>query len=129
MQLLDDNYCFACGKDNPIGLKMEFQHKDSKSIVKFKCKKEHQGWGDVVHGGILFTLMDEIMARMIIDSGTNVVTSRMEISFLRPVKVGQDITIESKEDRSEGRFVYASSKIVSENKKILAKSKGVYVKV
>jgi len=126
MELKDDNYCFACGKENPIGLKMEFEYGKDTAEVKYIPRREHQGWGDIVHGGILFTLMDELMARMIINSGIYVVTSRMEIKFLRPARVGEEIKVIAKLDRSDERFFYASSKITGKKEKILAVSKGVY---
>ncbi len=129
MELQDDNYCFACGRENPVGLKMEFIYDAGAVRVEFTPKKEHQGWGDVVHGGILFTLMDEAMARLLIDHGDSVVTSRMEIKFLRPAMVEQQLILEGKEDRREGKFIYTSSKLTNPRGKTVATSKGVYVLV
>ncbi|MFP4496832.1 MAG: PaaI family thioesterase, partial [Vulcanimicrobiota bacterium] len=76
MDLTDDRYCFACGPENPIGLNMKLNYKQNKVTVEFIPKKEHQGWHNMVHGGILFTLMDEAMAKLIIEQGDMVVTSR-----------------------------------------------------
>lgn len=128
MELTQDNYCFACGKENPIGLKMEFEYAPGEVTVRFTPRKEHQGWGDVVHGGILFTLMDEAMARMIIDAGDMVVTSRMEIKFLRPALVNEEIVLKGKLDKTEGKFFYTSSKILGKEGRPVAISKGVYVR-
>jgi uncharacterized protein (TIGR00369 family) len=125
----DDGYCFACGKDNPIGLKMEFLFENDEVTVKFTPKEEHQGWKNVIHGGILATLMDEAMARVIINSGYNVVTSSMDMRFLRPAKSGEEITITGKINRIDGKNIYAVSKILNGNNKTVASSRGTYVKI
>jgi uncharacterized protein (TIGR00369 family) len=129
MKLEIDDYCFACGKENPIGLKMEFEYGEGSVRVVFTPRKDHQGWQDVVHGGILFTLLDEAMARMIINGGNMVVSLSIEIRFLRPAKVNQEIIITGKLKKTEERRFYASSKITDSNGKTLASAKGTYVKV
>jgi uncharacterized protein (TIGR00369 family) len=130
MEFQDDNYCFACGKDNPIGLKLKFSFngEDSTSIT-FIPNKEHQGWANVVHGGILSSLMDEIMARLIINNIGNVVTSRMDTRFLRPAKVGEELTITGKIEKDEAKFVKASSRIVNSAGKCIAASTGFFAKI
>jgi len=129
MKLEDDQFCFACGAKNPIGLNMDFDYSDNEVTIKFTPKKEHQGWNNIIHGGILSTLMDEAMAKLIIHNGDFAVTSRMDTRFLRPANVGEEITITAKIDRHEGKNFYASSKIVNSRRKILASCKGVYAAI
>jgi uncharacterized protein (TIGR00369 family) len=129
MNLNDDGCCFACGKDNPIGLKMEFDFHDDEVTIKFIPKTEHQGWKDVIHGGILVTLMDEAMARLLINAGFNVVTSSMETRFLRPAKPGEELTVTGKIKQVDEKNVYATSKILNTNNKTIASGRGTYVKI
>lgn len=129
MELIDDNYCFACGKENPIGLKLEFEYDEDEVKVEFQPKKEHQGWDNVIHGGILFTLMDEAMARLIIEKGDMVVTSRMETKFLRPARVGENIVITGRIEKKDKKKIQASSRIKNTRGKLLATSRGIYVRV
>jgi uncharacterized protein (TIGR00369 family) len=129
MDLRIDNYCFACGKENPVGLKMEFQFGSGELRVPFVPSKEHQGWRDVVHGGILFTLLDEAMAWVIMHEGPFVMTSKMEIKFLRPAMVGEELLVYAKLEKSDERYFYTSSKITNKAGKIVAAAKGTYVKV
>src|SRR6185436_143631 len=62
MQVLPHTHsCFVCGESNPIGLKLRFET-DGKCVrTRFVPKPEHVGFQQVVHGGILSTLLDEIM--------------------------------------------------------------------
>ncbi|MCD4784594.1 MAG: PaaI family thioesterase [Candidatus Eremiobacteraeota bacterium] len=127
MKLQDDEYCFACGEKNPIGLKLKFDFPDDIIEFKFTPQKEHQGWADIIHGGILATLMDEAMAQIIIHRGYFGVTSGMEIRFLRPAKVEEELTISGEIKSIEGKKINVISKIVNTKGKTVASSKGVYI--
>jgi hypothetical protein len=57
----DTHNCFACSPGNPYGLHMQL-HTDEESVMSRITLPEHfSGWGRVVHGGILSTLLDEIL--------------------------------------------------------------------
>lgn len=92
---MDDRnqWCFACGRQNPIGLKLEFTEQDGKYITTFTGGPEHQGWDNIMHGGIVSTLLDEITARYIYHQGYNAVTARLEIRYRHPTPIGQKLTI------------------------------------
>ena len=81
MELIDDNYCFVCGKKNPIGLKLDFSF-DGKTIkTDFIPQKEHQGYFNIVHGGIISTLLDEVMVKLAIEMGMPSVTAQDGYTF------------------------------------------------
>ena len=44
-----DNYtmCFACGRDNPIGLKLKLQRDGEAVRTEFTPEEQHQGWPDL----------------------------------------------------------------------------------
>ena len=53
--------CFVCGESNPAGLRLRF-HTDGHLVrAEFMPRPEHIGFRDVVHGGIIATILDEIM--------------------------------------------------------------------
>ncbi len=86
------NKCFGCGPANPCGLKMEF-YTDRKSIVSWLAVPEHlSGWDNIAHGGIVSTILDEIMGRAVIVLLKSLpITKSMKIDFLKPVFVGMDL--------------------------------------
>jgi len=128
MELKDDKYCFACGADNPIGLKLEFNFTGEGVTVKFTPRREHQGWVNVIHGGILFTLMDEAMARLIINNGCCVVTSSVEVRFLRQAEIDKELTITANINGKEDKIITATSSIVNDRGKTVAYCRGKYIK-
>jgi len=61
-----DHNCFACGPNNPGGLAMKF-YSDGETVVSRLRVDEHLcGWDNLLHGGIISTMLDEIMSWTII---------------------------------------------------------------
>ena len=46
--------CFACGQENPIGLKLRFTWDGQTAHAEFTPTELHQGWWGIVHGGIIW---------------------------------------------------------------------------
>lgn len=93
MDFTADQMCFACGRDNPIGLHLTFRDEGDRYVTIFTALPAHQGYKDIVHGGIIATLLDEIMARYVWVKYGAAATARLEIRYRRPVPTGQPITV------------------------------------
>ena len=84
--------CFACSPENPIGLKLKPVHDGEKVTAEFTAGKFHQGWNDVVHGGILYTLLDEVTAYAMLCHGIEFgVTAKGEIRFKQVAPINEPI--------------------------------------
>jgi hypothetical protein len=59
--------CFACGTDNPIGLNLQFYRLADDVCTEITLDKQYEGWEGVIHGGIVSTLLDEVMRAEIRD--------------------------------------------------------------
>jgi uncharacterized protein (TIGR00369 family) len=90
-ELVDDQYCFACGPLNPIGLRMEVSFADSKASSRLSLKQEFQGWSNLVHGGVMAAVLDEIMAHAVIHYVGQAVTTSLQVTFRAPLHVGEEI--------------------------------------
>ncbi len=129
MKLADDGYCFVCGTKNPIGLKLKF-HFNGKTIkTEFISKKEHQGYLDIVHGGIISTLLDEAMVKLALAMDIPVVTAQMEIRLKKPLRVGEKIIVEAEILHNTKKLLEAYAKAVTMNNVLIADAKGKLVKV
>ena len=86
--------CFACGLENPIGLKMAFyQDAEGRVVAEFTPGDEHQGYPGMVHGGIVTAMLDETLGRVAIAAERWMVTGRLNIRFRQPIPVGETLTI------------------------------------
>jgi len=115
MEILDDGQCFVCGADNPIGLKVHFSiDKDRRRAVgKVSIPASFQGWQDIVHGGIIATLLDETCIYACRSLGDHFVTAEIAVKYLRPVPTQREVvvTAEITEEKKRIFLVQAELKI------------------
>ena len=87
----DADMCFGCGRNNPIGLKLEFTW-DGKTVNgEFTPEVVHQGWLGVVHGGIIECLLDEVMSYAAYFEGIRTVTAKMNVRMVQVARVGEPL--------------------------------------
>ena len=90
--------CFACEPRNTSGLRVPFFHDDGREVVvgDFELGDEFSGAPNVVHGGIVLTLLDEAMAWACIAVARQWgVTTETSARFHRPVRVGKRYRVEA----------------------------------
>jgi len=95
MQVLDDEKCFACGQENPCGLKacFELDYEQKSSFCTLALPEQFQGWQGVVHGGIVATLLDEACVYACRTVGETFVTAELTVRYKQPVTVAQTIEV------------------------------------
>lgn len=85
-------FCFACSQENPIGLKLKPIHDGEKVIADFTPGKFHQGWGNAIHGGILYTLLDEVAAYAMLCQGIELgLTAKSQIRFRQVLPINEPV--------------------------------------
>ncbi len=123
------NYCFACGKDNPGGMRLKFAlEKDGTGFVsRFTLSKRYTGPPGHCHGGIIATILDDAMSKLNKLRGVIAVTSQMKIDYLKPVPLQTRLRVQSRAVAKRGRRLVHEAEIVNEGGKVLARSRGVFV--
>jgi acyl-coenzyme A thioesterase PaaI-like protein len=85
--------CFACGPDNPVGLQIRFVLKDGVCTGEFRPNGNHVGYENTVHGGIIFSALDDVMANVLYLQNIKAHTARCEIRYRRALAVGETILL------------------------------------
>ena len=85
--------CFACGPRNPIGLKIRFELQDGICTGGFTPGPNHVGYENTVHGGIIFSALDDVMANVLYLQNIKAHTARCEIRYRQPLAVGQALAL------------------------------------
>ncbi len=111
---LSDNYCFVCGKDNPQGFQIQVRYSEAElaAETELSIPREYQGWADVIHGGILATLLDELMAHAVWHFAGPGLTLGMEIRFHKPLKPGELIRVRGVMHTPNGSRRLAAGEII-----------------
>lgn len=128
--VLDDDNCFACGSQNPVGLKLKFKlnEEDGTAVSQTIVADHFNGWKGAVHGGIITTLLDEIMVYAGTSSGWFTVTGSIEVKFHKPVPTGKLLTIKGKIEENRGRSILTSG-IIELDDVILASAKAKLIPI
>jgi uncharacterized protein (TIGR00369 family) len=105
-----DRRCFGCGELNPDGLQLRFTP-DAEGIVRarFAVPPRYQSWAGVVHGGVVALLLDEAAGWAAWHGGQPGVTGRLEVRYRLPLKVGEQVEVSARVDRSRRSLAYASA--------------------
>lgn len=97
--------CFACGKDNPIGLRIQFHWDGEDCTAEFTPDENHVGWQDTVHGGIIYAALDDVMANVLYLQGRKAHTAKCEVRYRLPLRVGETIRLRGWIDKEKTRLV------------------------
>ena len=85
--------CFACGPDNPIGLKINFHVVGDECTGEFTPNENHVGFQNTVHGGIIYTALDDVTANILYQQG-RISRARGLQGFRKPLSSTFVITID-----------------------------------
>ncbi len=123
-----DAHCFGCSQKNSHGLKMKF-YTDETTLYSWLSVPPHLcGWEGIVHGGVLSTMLDEIMGWSAIYTLRKIVmTKSMTIDYLKPVYIEDKLRVEGKViERVSDREVIIEGKLYKEDNILCAQTRGTF---
>ncbi|MBL4681109.1 MAG: PaaI family thioesterase [Pseudomonadales bacterium] len=117
------NSCFVCGKGNPIGLKLVFRIEDNVCRSEFTPSDIHCGYRGVTHGGIIFSVLDDVMANWVYLQGIKAFTAKCDIRYKDALPTGTPVRLEGHCIKQRGRLVVMQGKMIREdNDEIVAET-------
>ena len=122
----DDKFCFVCGIKNKNGLQLSFSFNEETNqvISKVTFDKEYQGWSGVVHGGLVATVLDEIMVKTAEFKDLKCVTVEISVKYKKPALVGVKYNLNSEILSINKKLVYVRSEMISGMGEIIASAEG-----
>ena len=127
----EGHHCFACGTANPIGLDLKFYRLGDAVCSDITLEKVYEGWDNLAHGGIVSTLLDEVMSWAIMYSKkVFLVTRNMHIKYIKPVLIGTPLTVTGRlTDDSEPPKIRAKAEIRDAQGRLFVRSRAEFVEV
>jgi acyl-coenzyme A thioesterase PaaI-like protein len=110
-EIEDAPMCFACGPDNPIGLRIRFDVEGDECTAEFTPDENHVGFSDTVHGGIIYTALDDVTANILYQQGRKAHTARCEIRYRQPARVGETLKVKGWIENERRRLVMLKGEI------------------
>jgi acyl-coenzyme A thioesterase PaaI-like protein len=111
MEVHFDGHCFGCGPLNPEGLRLVFTPGPDGSWADYEVPDRFQSWAGMVHGGVISLMLDEAVGWAAWHAGHPGVTGRLQVSYRRPLKLGEAVRIVGKVDRVRRSLVYVTALI------------------
>jgi acyl-coenzyme A thioesterase PaaI-like protein len=122
------NHCFVCGPANPLGLKVRFELRDDVCVGEFTPGPDHRGYDTLTHGGILFALLDDVMANWLWLQGMMAFTARADIRYRAHLPIGTPVRLEGRCKSRKGRLALMEGKVIrQDNEEVVAEATGSFM--
>ena len=120
--------CFACGRDNPIGMHLELLGVTGGWVeATFTPRPDFRGAPDVVHGGVTAAALDEIMVWAgIVMENVMTVTGRLDLRYRRPIHLGESVLARGTVESRSGRRLAITGTLVVAGQ-VAAEASGLYL--
>ena len=120
--------CFACGTLNEHGIHLDLHVDGDRCRTELALPERFQGWDGIAHGGIICTILDEVMAWSLASTDNWGLTARMTVDFKRPVRLGAPIRAEGWITANRRRLIDTAASLVDATSgEILATAEATYV--
>ena len=128
---LQKNYCFACGKNNPDGMRLRFTYDEERNcyVCRFRLDQRYTGPPGHAHGGIIATILDEAMGKVNKLRQVVALTSEITINYLKPVPLNKALRVESREVKVKGRRHINMAEILNQKGEVLARGRGLFIAI
>ena len=122
------NRCFVCGPGNPAGLNVRFRLDGDVCRAEFTPGEAHVGYDGVTHGGILFSLLDDVMANVVFLRGERCYTAKAEVRYRQPLPAGTPVRLEGRQQRRKGRLAMLEGRVMrADNGSVVAEATGSFM--
>jgi acyl-coenzyme A thioesterase PaaI-like protein len=123
----DANHCFVCGPNNPVGLQVSFRMEGEVCKAEYTPPDHYCGYDGVTHGGILFSLLDDVMANWLFLQGERALTGKCEIRFREPLATGTRLFLESRLITRKGRMAKLQAQALTSDGTVVAETTASFV--
>lgn len=124
----NDNMCFACGVDNPISLGLDFKKSGNNKVsALFVPKEVHQGYNNIMHGGLISTLLDEAMAKVLSLNNILALTAKMSVRFNQPIPIGENLEINAEITKNKTGLYFTEAEVKNSEGKVFASAQAKFM--
>lgn len=122
-----DHNCFACGDQNPIGMHLHIELGEGTAQTTWSPGPDFVGWEDKVHGGLLATLLDEVMAWAPSSYDSWAVTAEMRIRYRSSANPGEALVARARVTERRRRIYHVAGEIRGADGRVIAEAEGRFL--
>lgn len=125
--------CLVCGLKNDLGLAASFYELENKELLAvFKPAAIHQSYPGRLHGGMVSTILDEIIGRAIMITHDHTfwgVTIEISVRFRKPVPLDCELRVIGRITRDASRIFEGTGELLLPDGSVAAEARGRYMKM
>ncbi len=120
--------CFVCGEQNIGGLQARFYFDGEKAFSDVVATDNFEGYHGIYHGGVISSMLDEVMIKALLAQDIMAVTAEMTLKFKKPVLIGTKIRFTGWLVSQKGKLIFTEGELRDENDILYASSTGKFIK-
>ncbi len=117
--------CFGCGKDNPLGLKLDPHREGDIARAEFTPVEYHQGWPGFAHGGVLMAVLDEIIGYAAYYANVYDVTAKIEIRLRSMARIGEPLIASARITKQSKRLLEITADLQRKDGTVVAEATSI----
>jgi uncharacterized protein (TIGR00369 family) len=122
-----DHHCFACGAGNPIGMRLRIEIGEGVARTSWVAGEDYVGWSDKLHGGIIATMLDEVMAWAPSSYDSWAVTAEMTVRYRSPAAPGEELRAIGRVTSRRRRIYEVAGEVRTAEGRLVAEGTGRYL--
>ncbi|MFH1893756.1 MAG: PaaI family thioesterase [Candidatus Zixiibacteriota bacterium] len=120
--------CFVCGQKNQVGLKAHFFWDGERAFCDITADEMYAGYKRILHGGIVATLLDEVMIKSLLAEEIFAVTAEITVRFRKPVHTGDRLHFEGWRTGEQQTDYFTNGRAINQSGETVAEAAARYVK-
>ncbi|MGY1631713.1 PaaI family thioesterase [Geodermatophilus sp. SYSU D01186] len=123
-------YSPVYGPGSPVAPPLEATDTpDGRATGRVTVGRAHEGPPGLVHGGVVATLLDHVLARAVRAAGRGGLTATLTVRYRRPVPLGVPLLVAAEAGEADGRRTPATARLVPEDDTgtVLAEAEALFV--
>ena len=123
--------CFVCGESNASGLRLRFETDGLRVQTRFTPSPGHVGFKKTIHGGLIATVLDEIMVwACAVQTRRFAYCAELNVRFNHPLRPGEEsVAIAELVNNRRNRLCEAKAELRTAAGRLLASATGKYLPI
>jgi len=128
---LREQYCFGCGRHNPIGMHLVFERDEATGGVTttYVPRREDTGFPQLMHGGLAGLLLDEAMGWAMYQDHVFAVTAKIDARYRRPVGLEEPLVVRAHIVRQRGRRIEVQGTLSDAAGNVLVDAEALFIRM
>ena len=120
--------CFACGQGNSRGLRLVFVREEAGAMsAAWTADADLEGYGGIVHGGVISTVLDESMAKVAAATGSRWLTAELKVRYRQQTPSGEPLRVRGWIEKQSRRMMQTEAQLLNAQGEELAHAWGIFM--